>query len=136
SPRADMSGIVREAMAQFASAPVSEQVLTARPATGPVGVVLDPVSRPIAVPVARSDIGSRPLAAVAGLAPEAPRARRPKVAELIAMATETGSADSGGGLLGIEGIDEAKVDVGKVLARARALAAAAGIGELESELAG
>src|SRR6185312_2175615 len=51
-PRADTSGIVREAMAQMASAPVAEQILTARPTTGPVGTVKEPVleSGPVVAP--------------------------------------------------------------------------------------
>src|SRR2546423_815039 len=66
--------------------------------------------------------------------PEPPRARRPKLGELIAQATESGPVDSGG-LVSVEGIDEATIDLGKVLARARALAAASGHGELDAELA-
>jgi hypothetical protein len=135
NPRAETSGIVREAMAQLESAPISEPILTARPASGPLAVAHDPVSRPIPAPRLAPDSGSRPFAPISPLAPEGPRSPRPKVADLIAKASDTGPVEGGGIALGIEGIDEAKVDVGKVIARARILASSAGHGELDAELA-
>ena len=62
-PRADTSGVVREAMAQFASAPVAEQVLTGSPTqTGPVGTIKDPMVTG-AVPIIREPSGPIPVAA-------------------------------------------------------------------------
>jgi hypothetical protein len=115
TPRAETSGIVRDAMAQFASAPVSEQLLTSPRRD----------SGPLAIATAQS---------FAPLAPEAARAHRLKPSELIAKVTESGPVDAGG-FVAIEGLDDAKLDLGKVLARARALAAAAGGEDLDAELA-
>jgi Tfp pilus assembly protein PilZ len=160
-PRADTSGIVREAMAQMASAPVSEQILTARPATGPVAtarletapvpLVKEPVAPATGEPASEAAPSDPPLAAresgrivrpssapfaapresgpivrpvVAALAPEPPRARRPRLHELIAQ------AESGPIAAAPVELDE-HVDVERALARARALAG----GDMDAELA-
>jgi hypothetical protein len=102
-PRADTSGIVKDAMNQFASAPVSDSLLTAPRDSGPIK-------------------------AVVALSPEAPRAKRPRVADLIAKASELSGPLSA---VQVPGLDE-QVDVEAVLARARALAAGT---DLEGELA-
>ena len=103
-PRADTSGIVKDAMQQFASAPVAEALLTAPRDSGPIK-------------------------AVVALAPEAPRAKRPRVADLIAKANELSGPLAA---VQVPGLEE-HVDVEAVLARARALAAGT---DIEAELAG
>ncbi len=170
-PRAETSGIVRDAMAQFASAPVAEQVLAGSPTqTGPIGTVKDPtltapiviakgtLSEPVttakgtetdAVPVMRepevvkpavaTERPSAPLMtaprpsrstaehkAVAVLAPEPARGKRPRVADLIAKATELSAPLAAAP---IPELDE-QVDVQRALARARVLAG----GDLDAEL--
>jgi hypothetical protein len=136
-PRVDTSGIVREAMAQMASAPVAEQVLTARPTSGPIATArLETAPVPVVSPepAVRAPTGqfsaardSQPLGrpAVAALAPEPARARRPRVHELIAKASESGSA-----IAAQPAELDVHVDLDHVLARARALAG----GELDAEL--
>ena len=122
SPRADTAGIVREAMAQLASAPVSEQVLRPRTSTGPL-VMRD--SGPIAA--ARHD--SRPLVTVTPLAPEPQKPKRPRVADVIAKANEPS-----GPIAALPELDDAHVDLAKVIARARMLAQATGDGDLDAQL--
>lgn len=141
-PRADTSGIVREAMAQMASAPVAEQVLTARPTTGPIATArleTAPVplvkDEPAKVPT-RPRTQSGPFAAaresgplvrptVAALAPEPARAKRPRVHELIAKVSESGPV-----LAALPSELDMHVDLEHVLTRARMLAG----GELDAEL--
>ncbi len=113
SPRADTAGIVREAMAQLASAPVSEQVLVGRRDSGPF---------------ATAKMDSRPI--VAPLQPEPVKPKRPRVGEIIAKVNE-----SSGPVAALPEIDDPNLDLGKVIARARALAAATGAGDLEAQLA-
>jgi hypothetical protein len=113
APRADTSGIVREAMAQLASAPVSEQVLSPRRDSGPFAI---------------SKMDSRPI--VAPLQPEPVKPKRPRVGDIIAKANETS-----GPLAALPEIDDPQLDLGKVIARARALAAATGAGDLDEQLA-
>src|SRR6185369_5653488 len=112
-PRAESSGIVREAMAPIPSMPVHEQVLTApRPASGPIAIARDERSGRISVPV---------------LAPEPSRPRRPHVQEVINKATELSAR-----IQVVEAPElDMQVDLEKVLSRARALAG----GDLEGELA-
>ncbi len=140
-PRADTSGIVREAMREFASAPVAEQVLVA-PASAPIAV---PKPEPAPLVVARESAplltsprqGSGPIPtaaadgasgrrSVAALAPEAPKPKRPRAADLLAKANDLA------GLLSVEtpGLDS-QVDVERALVRARALAGT----DLDRELA-
>jgi hypothetical protein len=128
NPRAETSGIVREAMAQIASAPASEQIL--RPGTSPIDrmtpatglTALASFTPAPGVPVVESPA---PSAAVAQLAPEPQRPRRPRVSDVIARAVELTPASGVGDLVEL---DEARVDIGKVIARARTLA---GLGEAE-----
>jgi len=122
APRADAAAIVREATATVAETPRAprrattppEALLTApRPPSGPLAVQRSIVDRP-----------SAPM-----LAPEAPRAKRPRLADVIAKAGElSGSAFAS------EKVPELDdhVDVAKALARARALA---GSSDLDAELA-
>jgi hypothetical protein len=128
-PRADTSGIVKDAMQQFASAPVSEGVM---PMSGPIAVAKEP-SRPTAAPLMTSARDSGPISrevsrSVPMLAPEAPRTKRPRVADLIAKANELSGPLAA---MSVPGLEE-HVDVEAVLARARALAAGT---DLEGELA-
>ncbi|HTL34394.1 MAG TPA: hypothetical protein VL326_14805 [Kofleriaceae bacterium] len=132
-PRAETSGIVRDAMQQFASAPVSEAVVTAPP-SGPIAVAKEP-SRPTptAVPLMTSARDSGPISREASksvpvLAPEAARAKRPRISDLIAKASELSGPLAS---VQVPGLDE-HVDVDAVLARARVLAAGT---DLETELA-
>ncbi len=92
--------------------PPPESLLTApRPASGPVGVVRG-----------RSDRTPAPA-----LAPEATRAKRPKLADLVAKAAELSGPVAA---VELAGLDEPDVDVGKAIARARMLAG----GEIDVEL--
>ncbi|MGE5185695.1 MAG: hypothetical protein ACM31C_26720 [Acidobacteriota bacterium] len=115
SPRAETSGIVREAMAQFASAPVSEQVLKPRAGSGPIAA-------------ARQD--SRPMVAIAPLQPEPVKPKRPRVHEVIARANETS-----GPVAALPELDDAQIDLAKVISRARVLAQATGADDLDAQLA-
>ncbi|NVB79500.1 MAG: hypothetical protein HOV81_13980 [Kofleriaceae bacterium] len=140
-PRAETTGVVREAMSQFASAPVAEQVLTGSPTlTGPVAVAKEPsvpVEKPIEKPVERpsaplmtSPRPSRSTAehkAIVALPPEPARVKRPRVADLIAKASELSGPLAAAPM---PGLDE-QVDVQRALSRARALAT----GDLDAELA-
>ena len=135
-PRAETSGIVREAMAQIASAPVSEQILQPRLESAPVAMVSPQPSGPVSMPSgpARRDTGpvavakvAPPVAAVAALAPEPVRAKRPRPADIIAKVGDSAPVS-------VPELDDSNIDVAKVIARARALAQAVGAGELEAEL--
>ncbi len=88
--------------------PVPELLTSPRPAVGPVATARR-TNRIIAAPV---------------LAPEAVRAKRPQLADLVAKAAELS------GPVAALDLDEPDVDVGKAIARARALAG----GDLDSEL--
>ena len=123
-PRIETSGIVREAMAQIASAPVSEQILTPRIDSAPVAMVSPLPSGPVGVAKVREPA----VAAVAPLGAEPVRAKRPRPADIIAKVGDSGPVAP------LPGLDDQSIDVAKVIARARALAAAAGAGELEAEL--
>src|SRR5688572_28564094 len=80
-PRADTGGIVRDRLAQVASAPVAEQVLqSSGPVSGPIGIAREP-SAPVL-------IKGEPSIPVPVLAPEKSRPRRPRPQELIAKASE------------------------------------------------
>ena len=135
-PRADTSGIVREAMAQMASAPVAEQVLTARPTTGPIAtarletapvpVVAEPRTRaPTNQFAAARESGPMSRPAVVALPPEPARVKRPRVHELIAKVSESGPV-----VAAMPSELDLQVDLEHVLARARSLAG----GELDAEL--
>jgi hypothetical protein len=142
SQRADASGVVREAMANFASAPVAESVLSqAPPSSGPIGVAkpaVAPVAAPAAAPLMTSarESGQIPTATVdtssgrrmvASLAPERTKTKRPRMADLIAKAGElTGPLATAP----LADLDE-HVDVQRALVRARALAGS----DIEAELA-
>ncbi|HUS28785.1 MAG TPA: hypothetical protein VMZ53_09750, partial [Kofleriaceae bacterium] len=133
-PRADTSGIVKDAMQQFASAPVSEVVLATPPQSGPIAVPKEPSRPNTAAPLLTSARDSGPISrevskSVPVLAPEAPRAKRPRVSDLIAKATELSGPLAS---MPVPGLDE-HVDVEAALVRARALAAGT---DLDAELAG
>jgi hypothetical protein len=123
APRADTAAIIRDGMPAAESAPI----VATRLATSPPESLLTaprPSSKPFAV--ARSII-DRPSAPM--LAPEPVRAKRPRLADVIAKASElSGSAFASEK---VQELDE-HVDIGKALARARALA---GSSDLDAELA-
>lgn len=132
-PRIDASGVVRDAMASVPSMAVGEQVLdTPRTASGPIAVAkaappsetpapaTQPVSAPDPAPdpaPATSD-GASGRVAVPALAPEPAKARRPRVADVIAKAAELSGPIVAAR---VGGLDD-DVDVSRALARARALA--------------
>lgn len=126
-PRADTSGIVREAMAQFASAPVAEAILTGPPPPSVRDSGLVPVAPPVResapqlLTAPRSTDVSKPVPV---LAPEPVRPKRPRIHDVIAKAGESAP------VVAIAELDE-HVDVERALARARALAT----GDLDAELA-
>ena len=183
-PRGDTSGIVRDAMPNFASAPVAEAVLSPTPpASGPIAVAkapaptaeaapqepakaeqaepadvvqaesatseqgepkaeraeaekAEPVPPPAPLLTSPRDSGPIPTQAVdtssgrravASLAPERAKTKRPRVADLIARAGELSGPVAAAP---VDGLDE-QVDVARALVRARALAG----GDLEAELA-
>ncbi|HEY5950540.1 MAG TPA: hypothetical protein VIV40_33845, partial [Kofleriaceae bacterium] len=113
-PRAETSGVVRDAMAQLAqheSTRGSAPLLTSpRPGSGPIAIVRDSASGRVPVPM---------------LTPEKSRPRRPQVHELIDKATELSSRM----LVAVPELDM-HVDLDSVLTRARALAG----GDLDVEL--
>jgi hypothetical protein len=141
--RGDTSGVVREAMPSFASAPVAESVLSPKPpASGPIGVAKvkapEPAAAAAAAPLMTSarDSGQIPTQTidtssgrrmVASLAPERARAKRPRVADLIAKAGELSGPVAAAHAAAL---DE-QVDLKRALARARVLAGS----DLEPELA-
>jgi hypothetical protein len=133
-PRADTSGIVKEAMAQFASAPVQDQILTretgpvATLITGPVGIVKEPGRDTGPIPRDSGLLTSPRVAggAVAALAPEPPRARRPRIADVIAMANEAFAP----AVADVPGLDE-QVDIERAMTLARSLATGT---DLDAEL--
>jgi len=133
APRADTVAIVKEAMASLAdSAPI---LATPRPATAPARAQSEPKPEPLMtaprtmtgpLAVART-VSDRPSAPM--LAPEPARAKRPRLADVIAKAGElSGSA------FATEKVPELDdhVDLAKALARARMLA---GSSDLDAELA-
>ncbi len=110
-PRADTSGVMRDAMAQLTKPDGGALLTSPRPGSGPIAVARDTQSARIPVPV---------------LAPEKSRPRRPAVQELIDKAAELSSRI----VLPTPELDM-HVDVESVLSRARALAG----GDLDVELA-
>jgi hypothetical protein len=130
-PRGETSAVVRDAMAQIASAPVGEQVLSgSEPTSGPIGVAKERPSAPLltsprAGVVMRDENSSR--AVVPMLSPEKSRPRRPRVQELIERASEL-SAPIIAAMPAPE--LDMQVDLDSVLTRARTLAG----GDLEVEL--
>ncbi|HET9993495.1 MAG TPA: hypothetical protein VFQ65_33390, partial [Kofleriaceae bacterium] len=139
APRADAAAIVRDGMPGADSAPilatppreatatVAEAPRPARRATTTPESLLTaprPLSGPLAVARSITDRPSAPM-----LAPEPARAKRPRLADVIAKAGElSGSAFA---LEKVPELDE-HVDVAKAMARARALA---GASDLDAELA-
>jgi hypothetical protein len=116
-PRAEEIDAARQAVAEASGVPQ------------PIGVSPVLESRPVAaVPVAAPVVESRPIAAAPSAIPplpaEPPRKKRRPVSEVIEAASGPIAAS-----LAIPGLDE-DVDVGKALARARALAT----GDLDQEL--
>ncbi len=144
-PRADTSGIVREAMREFASAPVAEQVLSAPPvaehkpaAAAAVRESVPVVARESASLLTSPRQGSGPIPAAAldggagrrtvpVLAPEATKPKRPRAVDLMSRANELADRLATTELQGLD----AHVDVARALARARALAGT----DLDGELA-
>ena len=113
-PKVDVAATVRDTTPRARdSGPVApEQLLTApRPGSGPIARAKGETIRPSAP----------------ALAPEAAKAKRPRLADLIAKANESSGAVAA---VSVPGLDE-HVDVARALTRARALAG----GDLDTELA-
>ena len=133
-PRADAGAIVRDGLAgSIDSAPILSTPPPKRSPAGPIGEAKrasEPLmTAPRVTPVAMA--AARPIAdrSAPVLAPEPARAKRPRVADLIAKAGElSGSAFTSEK---VPELDD-QVDIGKALARARALA---GANDLDEELA-
>ena len=137
APRADTVAIVKEAMASLAdSGPVLATPLQPRAGTAPPRATSEPkpaeglltsprrTTGPLAVARSVVDRPSAPM-----LAPEPARAKRPRLADVIAKAGElSGSAFASEK---VPELDD-QVDIAKALARARALA---GSSDLDAELA-
>ncbi|HEX4456210.1 MAG TPA: hypothetical protein VH143_35355 [Kofleriaceae bacterium] len=131
-PRQDSQPVIDSAPAKLetvtqVTAPVPEVTPTPAPApipmrpTPPPELLTSP--RPAAGPVATARRTSRIVVAPV-LAPERVRAKRPELADLVAKAAELS------GPVAALDLDEPDVDIGKAIARARALAG----GDLDSEL--
>ena len=150
-PRVDTSGIVRDAMRDFASAPVAEQVLRTpvsaplaapKPAPAPPAPLLRESAPAVVresaslltsprqgsgpIPTAATDAASG-RRSVPALAPEAPKPKRPRAADLLAKANDLADRLSTAAVPGLD----AQVDVERALVRARALAG----NDLDRELA-
>ncbi|HEY3806218.1 MAG TPA: hypothetical protein VGL61_26625 [Kofleriaceae bacterium] len=121
SPLVDSAPLVAKPITHDTAVQPEPAPPPARPTPQPESLLTAP--RPASGPVATARRQSERMSAPV-LAPEPTRAKRPKLAELVAKAAELS-----GPVAAIE-LDEPDVDVGKALARARALAG----GDIDVEL--
>ncbi len=125
--RADTSGIVRDAMRDFASAPVAEQILTKPVESKPIES--KPVEAPAepSMPVTLPAVDTSKPVPVPTLAPERSKPSRPRASDLLAKANALAERLA---TVDTPGLD-AQIDLDRALARARAIAGS----DLDRELA-